>query len=326
MNKVFDYKDINLVPDYSDIKSRSECDTSVKIGNMNFKIPHIPANMESVINTKICIDLAKNGYFYILHRFLTKEEIKSFIIGMKKNNLPTSISIGVKKEWYGFIDDLIENNLIPDYITIDIAHGHSIMMKQMLNYLKNKNVNTFIIAGNVSTVRGANFLLENGADSIKIGIGPGNACTTAHNSGFGSRKIQASILKEIADSAWCPGKPKPFIIADGGVKYPSDVAKALTLGADAVMCGSLFSGTSDSPGGIIEKGSEKFIRYWGSASEHQSGKSDRIEGTEKLIPYKGKSFLEQCKFLEQCMQSSLSYNGSKNITNFKKTAKYLFNN
>ena len=323
MNKTFDYDDINLIPQYSDIMSRNECDTSITIGKHIFKIPHIPANMESVITPEICKNLATNGYFYIMHRFLDFQSITEFISEMKEQNLITSISIGVKKEWYDFIDNLIKFDLVPDYITIDIAHGHSKMMGDMLQYLKEKEISSFIIAGNVSTVQGAEFLLQNGANGIKIGVGPGNVCTTAHNTKMGSRGMQASVVEDICKNTWLPNKENPFFIADGGIVNPGDTAVALALGAHATMCGKLFTGTDDSPGKVIDTKDGTFVEYWGSASAHQSGKTDRIEGTKKLMPYIGGTFLDRCKFLEQCFQSSMSYTGARTIEEYYKKINFI---
>lgn len=172
----FDYDDINLIPRYSTVDSRSDCDTSIKFGKHSFKNPIIPANMESVINYELAIKLAKNGYFYIMHRF-DVDNIK-FVQEMNKLNLISSISVGVNEDSYKLIDKFAElnefsNNLSPDYITIDIAHGHCRKMKRMIKYIKDKLPETFLIAGNVSTIEATVDLDKWGADAIKVGIGPG---------------------------------------------------------------------------------------------------------------------------------------------------------
>lgn len=172
MYKKFDFDDINLIPRYSIVNSRNDCDTSISIGTHKFKNPIIPANMESVINEKIAKKLSKNGYFYIMHRF--DIDIKDFIKNMKSENLITSISIGVNSDSYDLIKELIDENLIPDYITIDIAHGHCKKMKKILKFIKEEvKINSYIIAGNVSSVDATVDLDNWGADAIKIGIGPG---------------------------------------------------------------------------------------------------------------------------------------------------------
>jgi len=136
----FDYDDINLIPRYSTVDSRSECDTSVQLGKFRFKNPVIPANMESVMNEELAMKLAKSGYFYVMHRFGTDN--KQFIINMKKEKLVTSISLGVNQDSYALLKELVEEKLVPDYITIDIAHGHCKKMKKILQFIKGNSIFT----------------------------------------------------------------------------------------------------------------------------------------------------------------------------------------
>lgn len=167
----FDYDDINLIPRYSIVDSRSECDTSVKLGKFTFKNPIIPANMESVIDISLAKQLARNDYFYIMHRFGIDN--KQFVRDMKKEGLVTSISIGVNEDSYKLLEELIDEQLVPDYITIDIAHGHCKKMKKILRFIKESFLDSFIIAGNVSSIEATVDLDNWGADAIKVGIGPG---------------------------------------------------------------------------------------------------------------------------------------------------------
>lgn len=190
----FDFEQINLIPQKCIVESRSECDTSVKLGNFTFKMPVIPANMECVIDQSLAIQLGKRGYFYIMHRFLSNEEILNFITGINSMNelsnpeykVPVSISVGVNQESYDLIDALsyiwhplrercafFGDNFNVDFITIDIAHGHSIKMEKMIKYIREKLPDVFIIAGNISTLEAVKDLTEWGADCAKVGIGPG---------------------------------------------------------------------------------------------------------------------------------------------------------
>ena len=306
----FDFDDINLIPKKCIVGSRSECDTSLKFGNHTFKLPIVPANMECVLNMDLSRKLAENGYFYILHRFFTDQMILAFINNMNKDNLVTSISLGVNQDSYDLIGEIVKYGLKVDFITIDIAHGHSIKMEKMIKFLKENMPNTFIIAGNVSTVD-AVFELENwGADAIKVGIGPGSACTTYPSTGFGSRYCQASTIYHCATVANVP------IIADGGIRNPGDIAKSLALGATMIMTGGLMSGYNDSPGHVVEIDGKKFKEFWGSASSYQSGKSNRIEGKKTLVEYKEESILDGMKHVEECLQSSISYGGGKDLDAF----------
>lgn len=304
MIQKFDYDDINLIPKYSVVSTRQDCDTSIILGNFKFKNPVIPANMESVIDENLAKNLAKNGYFYIMHRF--NIDIKQFVINMKKEELITSISIGVNDDSYDLINNLIEEKLIPDFITIDIAHGHCKKMKKMLKFLK-ENISSFIIAGNVASIDATVDLDNWGADAIKVGIGPGSACTTYPTTGFGSRGMQASIVNE------CANVSKKSIIADGGIKTPADIAKSIVLGASMVMVGGMMSAFLDSPGRIVEISEVKYKEFYGSASARQGNKTSRIEGTVKLNKLKNATVLEYLDYLTECLQASISYGGGKKL-------------
>ena len=302
----FDFNDINLVPRKC-IGSRDDCDTSVKFGIRIFQMPIIPANMECVIDSDIALNLASNGYFYIMHRFGDTEK---FVKMMIDNCQYTSISIGVGPESYELLERLYNQNIELDYITIDIAHGHALSMEAMIKYIKSRFKNTFIIAGNISTTDAVIDLESWGADATKVGIGPGSACTTYPATGFGSRNCQASIIHECAMVAKKP------IIADGGIKEPGDISKSLVMGASMVMIGGMLSGYSDSPGDIIDYNGKKYKEFWGSASKFQSNKSKRIEGKKILIDYKEISLMDGFQYLKECLQSAISYAGGNNLSSF----------
>ena len=149
--QVFDYEDIQLIPNKCVVDSRSECDTSVKFGPKTFKIPVVPANMQTIVDESLSEKLAANGYFYVMHRFEPETRI-DFIKNMNKKNLFTSISVGIKKDEFDFIDQVVAENLKPDYITIDVAHGHSDRVIEMIKYIKQNLPSSFLIAGNVSVL------------------------------------------------------------------------------------------------------------------------------------------------------------------------------
>ena len=305
MKTKFDFEEINLLPQLCVVDSRSEIDTSITFGPNKFRLPVVPANMQSVIDEAMAINLAQSGYFYILHRF--DVDVVKFISKMKSLNLITSISIGVNQDSYELVERLIELDHIPDYITIDIAHGHALKMKRMLEFIKSKNIKSFIIAGNVSTPEAVFDLQSWGADAIKVGIGPGSACTTWPTTGFGSRNCQASTIWNCSRVSQVP------IVADGGIRVPADIAKSVVLGASMVMVGGMLTGFKDSPGHLIEVDGKKKKEFWGSASSFQSGKTNRIEGKKILIDYKDKSILDEMIYLEECLQSSISYGGGKDL-------------
>jgi len=321
MIRRFDFQHINLIPRKCIVNSRMECNTSLKFGNHTFNMPIMPANMECVINDDIAIKLASNNYFYVHHRF--NNDVVEFSKKMRKLNLPVSISVGVNDDAYKTLKDLFDANLFPDYVTIDIAHGHSIKMEKILNWIKSSFFDEpfkkpFIIAGNVSTPEAVVDLENWGADAIKVGIGPGSACTTFNATGFGSRGCQASVIRDCAAA-----KKKAFIIADGGIKDAGDIAKSLVLGADMVMIGGMFSGLIDSPGALVKgEDGRMYKEFWGSASAYQSGKKDRIEGTKKLLLLQHHEILDEFKYLKESLQSAISYGGGKDLSCLKEI-KYM---
>lgn len=310
----FDFEEINLIPKKCIVNSRSECDTSVKLGDFTFKSPVIPANMECVIDNNLATKLSNNGYFYIMHRFAdTLQFIKNYNDGnlISDGITPISISIGVNEDSYQLINKIIEENLQVHYITIDIAHGHSIKMEKMIKFVREKLPDVYIIAGNISALEAGIDLRNWGANAIKVGVGPGYACSTWPSTGFGSRNCQASTILE------CSKIVGVDIIADGGIRVPGDIAKSIVLGAKMVMIGGILSGFKDSPGNIININGVNKKEFWGSASKFQSNKSNRIEGIKQLIDFKDRSILEEMAYIQECLQSSISYGGGKNLESLK---------
>ncbi|WP_294363170.1 GMP reductase [uncultured Clostridium sp.] len=305
MDKVFDYEDIQLIPGKCIVNSRSECDTSITFGGRTFKLPVVPANMQTIIDEKIATYLAENGYFYIMHRFKPEQRI-DFIKDMKEKNLYSSISVGVKEEEYAFIEELKAENLSPEYITIDIAHGHSNAVINMIKHIKNHLPESFVIAGNVGTPEAVKELETAGADATKVGIGPGKVCITKIKTGFGTGGWQLAALR------WCARAATKPIIADGGIRTHGDIAKSIRFGASMVMIGSLFAGHEESPGETIEKDGKIYKEYFGSASEFQKGERRNVEGKKMFVDYKG-SLKDTLVEMQQDLQSSISYAGGKKL-------------
>ncbi|WP_129725984.1 GMP reductase [Ectobacillus funiculus] len=305
MDNVFDYEDIQLIPAKSIVNSRSECDTSVTFGGRTFKLPVVPANMQTIIDEKVAIFLAENGYFYIMHRFEPNTRL-SFVKEMQSRGLFASISVGVKEEEYRFVQQLADEQLSPEYITIDIAHGHSNAVIQMIQHIKKLLPDSFVIAGNVGTPEAVRELENAGADATKIGIGPGKACITKIKTGFGTGGWQLAALR------WCAKAASKPIIADGGIRTHGDIAKSVRFGASMVMIGSLFAGHEESPGETIEKDGKIYKEYFGSASEFQKGERKNVEGKKLLVEHKG-SLIDTLTEMEQDLQSSISYAGGNKL-------------
>lgn len=308
--EVFDYEDIQLIPNKNIIKSRSDADTSVKFGPKTFKIPVIPANMETVINEDLAIWLAQNDYFYIMHRF-QPENREPFIKKMHSLNLYASISVGIKPEEYEFIDQLVSDDQKPEYITIDVAHGHSDYVIQMIHYIKEQLPDSFLIAGNLGTPEAVREIENAGADATKIGIGPGKACITKLKTGFGTGGWQLAALRLCSKAARKP------MIADGGIRFNGDIAKSVRFGASMVMIGSLLAGHEETPGNLISIDGKKYKQYWGSASERQKGAYRNVEGRQMLVPYRG-HISDTLNEMQQDLQSSISYAGGRKLNDITK--------
>ncbi|WP_334116212.1 GMP reductase [Ligilactobacillus sp.] len=307
---VFDYEDIQLVPNKCIVKSRSEIDTRIKFGPMTFNIPVVPANMQTVIDEKLAVWLAQNGYFYIMHRF-DEDERLPFVKRMHDQGLFASISVGVKPREHELIDELAAQNLVPEYITIDIAHGHSDTVIEMIKHIKQAMPGVFVIAGNVGTPEGVRELENAGADATKVGIGPGKACITKLKTGFGTGGWQLAAVRLCAKAA---SKP---IIADGGIRNNGDIAKSVRFGASMVMIGSMFAGHEETPGEVIEQDGQKYKVYYGSASQYQKGQYKNVEGKKLLVPYRG-HISDTLREMREDLQSSISYAGGKELMALRK--------
>ena len=201
---------------------------------------------------------------------------------MKAQGLYASISLGVKKADYDTVDQFVALGLTPDYVTIDIAHGHADSVKNMIECLKAKLPGAFVIAGNVGTPEAVIDLENWGADATKVGIGPGKVCITKLKTGFGTGGWQLSALK------WCARVATKPIIADGGIREHGDIAKSIRFGATMVMIGSMLAGHEESPGQTVEVDGRLFKEYYGSASDFNKGEYKHVEGKRILEPIKGK--------------------------------------
>lgn len=304
MKKALHYDNVALVPKYSKLSSRKKADTTAHL-RRPFKLPVIPSNMKCVIDEEKAKWFSQNGYMYVMHRF----DINNYGFVRKANfehwdNI--SISVGVKEDDYDLIHCLATDELKVNYITVDIAHGHSLLMRRMIEHIKSKLPNTFIIAGNVCTPEGFDDLAYWGAHAVKVGIGPGAACTTKLKTGF--TYPMYSCIQNIVENS--KTHQDTLLIADGGIKHNGDIAKAIHAGADWVMCGKMFSECIDSPAPRDNQGHKL---YYGSASSHNKTHKNNIEGTLIAVPTNSMTYQEKLQELEQDLQSSISYAGGDSL-------------
>jgi GMP reductase len=193
-----------------------------------------------------------------------------------------------------------------DFITIDVAHGHHLKVAEQIRHIKQVLPSAKIIAGNVASFQGVEYLHDAGADAVKVGIGGGYACTTKDKTGF-TYPMFSCVME-------CAKDKNISIIADGGVRSNGDIAKALVAGANMVMCGSIFAACSDSPAPLVKDASgRRFKQYFGSASVHNKIEKKNIEGTMKLMDTDTFTYLEKLEEIKQDLQSAISYAGGCNL-------------
>jgi IMP dehydrogenase len=255
------FDDVMLVPGYNGIRSRQDVTTSVTAAGRTFEIPIISANMDTITEEAMSDAITDFGGMAILHRFMSIEDnVKMF--KRVRNPKSTGISIGIGDESMPRAEALIEAGA--EIICVDVAHGHSKEVNRTIRHLREKwGNNIMVIAGNVATYAGADYLAAAGADVIKVGIGPGSVCSTRMKTGFGVPQLTA--LQECRKVDRC-------VIADGGIKNPGDAVKALAAGADFIMMGGMLSGTDETPGEFITRknsdGTESRLkRFRGMASK-----------------------------------------------------------
>ena len=291
------YKDVYLVPNYTDLASRTQADTSVKIKDFRFTLPIMPSNMKTVVDLKSYHLYADLGVAPIMHRF----DISNIDILRRIMHPWRAISVGVKEVDKKGLEDCKHIIQTPACVCIDIAHGHSASMRNMIGFVRHHFPDTIIIAGNVTTPQACKDLAEWGADLIKVGIGPGQVCSTKNKTGFHMPMFTA--VKECAAASPVP------IIADGGFRENGDIAKALVAGATFCMIGGMFAACSDSPA-IMVNGKKE---YYGSASERNKGSVRNIEGfTTQLTPTN--TITSKIREIQEDLQSAISYAGGYDLS------------
>ena len=324
------FDDVLLVPRYSSILP-SETNLHSDLGyNLKLKIPFISSAMDTVTESTMAIAIAQKGGLGIIHRNLSIKDQSKEIRKVKKKNLLVGAAVGTGSDELIRIKSAIDENV--DLIVIDTAHGHSEKVIKILSKIKKLNLKTPICVGNIATAEAALKLYNEGADILKVGIGPGSICTTRMIAGIGVPQISAVL--EIKKSM----KNKNIkIISDGGIKFSGDIVKGIAAGADAIMMGSIFAGTEESPGKKYKYKNKfyKSYRGMGSIGAMSAGSSNRYfqknhkdkskfvpEGVEARVIYKG-SVNKILYQLQGGLRSSMGYIGAKRIFEIQKKAKFV---
>lgn len=316
MRRVLTFDDVALVPQYSNISSRTEPDLSTwLVKDTKIGMPLLAANMDTVICDSLADVLVSNRGFPIFHRFTDIEQQRLWI----KKYSNCSISTGLNND---YLEDFI--GVGASVITFDIAHGHSKSMMQEIEFIKSKYPHVKIIAGNVCTAMGTHDLISSGADAIKVGIGPGAACTTRSTTGFGVSQFSA-----IQDCSEIASRFKVPIIADGGIRNSRDIVLALAAGASTVMIGKLFALTYESAAQKRNTDFQVYAKYRGQASkdfqdEARGGlkKGTVAEGEHFWAPVE-KSAQQLIDELLGGLRSALTYGGARTISELQRKAEFV---
>ena len=324
------FDDVLLLPKYSNVLPSNTNIFLHLTKKITLKVPFFTSAMDTVTEAKMALAIAEEGGMGIIHRNLDIKNQSQEVKKVKDKKLLVGAAIGTNREDLNRARALISSGV--DLIVIDTAHGHSEKVLKMLSKVKNIIKKVPICVGNVATGNAAKKLYDSGADIIKVGIGPGSICTTRMVAGIGVPQISA-----IMDVKNALNKKNVKIISDGGIKFSGDIAKALAAGADAIMMGSIFAGTDESPGKKFKIKGKIYKQYrgMGSVGAMSAGSSGRYfqknfkdkskfvpEGVEGRVEYKGKvaKIIYQ---LQGGLRSSMGYIGAKNLNEINKKAKFI---
>ena len=284
------FDDVLLLPKYSNVLP-SHTNIVLQLSKkIRLKVPFLTSAMDTVTESKMAIAIAREGGLGIIHRNLDVKNQSKEVKKVKNEKLFVGAAVGTNQEDLDRASSLISNGV--DLIVIDTAHGHSEKVLKTLSRIKRLIKNVPICVGNVATGEAAKKLYNSGADIIKVGIGPGSICTTRMVAGIGVPQISA--IMEVKKAL---NKKKVKIISDGGIKFSGDIAKALAAGADAIMMGSIFAGTDESPGKKFKLKGKIYKQYrgMGSIGAMSAGSANR---------YFQKNFKDKSKFVPEGGRSS----------------------
>lgn len=318
-NKSLTFDDVLLIPRYNGANSRKDVNTSVKLGEYHFEIPVISSNMDTITGHTMAATMAELGGLGIIHRFMSIEDnVNEYNLAIQKTSNPVGVSLGINE---GLDRAKALYEVGARLFCIDVAHGHSNNVGNFIKLLNNEFKDIFIIAGNVATYEGAAYLADCGASAAKVGIGGGSACSSRSKTGFGVPQLSAIMA--------C-SKCKVPIIADGGIKSPGDVVKAIVAGATMVMLGGMLSGTDETPGEkYTNKNNQEYKIFRGMASKEASENYfgampewKTAEGISVKVPYKG-SVKEIIKDIVGGLRSGLTYGGANNLTELRRNCEFI---
>ena len=321
----YSFDDVLLVPQRSEVESRRDVDASTKLGSMSLRFPFLSANMDTVTGPRMAIAMGQYGGLGVLHRNATDRDIVDWTGELQRAEVPAVISVGVNRN-----DDSIELiRRVQDLthlsaVCVDIAHGDSIKAVTTVKHVRASFPDLDIIAGNVATGAGAFHLVNAGANIIKVGIGPGSVCTTRVVTGHGVPQLTA--IMDICEMLNMQNMQNRIqVIADGGIRYPGDIFKALAAGAEAFMSGSLLAGNGESPGYVFVEHQNTYKTFRGSASFHAQRNNEvapQVEGISAQVPFRG-TVKWTLNNMRDGLRSGLSYSGAFDIKELQHKAEFV---
>lgn len=337
------FDDVLLLPQESDISSRTLIDITTTLGpkdssqwSVSPKLtPLIASPMDTVSESQMAVAMSSRNAMAIIHRYLSiEEQVKEVVKSFSMSDLTTTTvgaAVGVTGDFMERTQALLEAGA--SVICVDVAHGHHSHVKTALGKLQTlrPRFKFHLMAGNVAWGAGFIALAEWGADSIRMGIGSGSICSTRLNTGHGTPNLGALLhcvdtWEQHYKSSWNSDVRRPALIVDGGIKHPGDIVKALAAGADTVICGSLFAGTEESPGEVLDIGNQRAKTYRGMSSRESQnqwkGSSNAPEGITTMIPFKG-SVLPILDDIIGNIKSGLSYSGAYNVEELREKAIFV---
>jgi IMP dehydrogenase len=323
MREYYTFDDVLIRPSYSEINSRTEIDLSQNFLGLNLRIPVISANMDYITGSKMAVAMWEEGGLGIIHRFGEWDLLLDDIDEVALLTNTVAVSVGTRSPEEAlyrlvWLEKVYSGDKFTKIVTVDVAHGHHLKVLNLVKEIKNRFPDWKIIAGNVATAEGVSDLIADGADAIKIGIGPGSVCTTRIVTGVGVPQLSAIL--ECSRRAKDSGIP---VIADGGIRTAGDIVKALAAGADVVMLGSLLSGTDETPGDIIDTGRGRRVkRYQGQSIFGTNDALFTREGISGFVDSKGpvSGVLKQ---LMGGLRSGMSYVGARNLQQLRENTEFI---
>jgi len=318
MREAFTFDDVLLVPAYNHYESRQHVDVSVtdRSGKLSLQLPLMTANMDTITESAMANFIGARGGIGVLHRMMSVERN---VEELRRCTFPAFVSVGCADEELARAEALRDAGAT--HFVVDVAHGHARYVGRTLKQLRQMLPDACLMAGNVATYAGADYLASVGADIIKVGIGPGSVCTTRVKTGHGVPQLTA-----IQDCARCDRS----IVADGGIRHPGDVVKALAFGADFVMVGGMLAGTRPTPGERTRDASGQWVKtYRGMASrevadEHHGGIAEwkTAEGVAMVVPYRE----DEDGIIADLvggLRSGLTYAGSQTVKELQRKLNYV---